>query len=153
MRIAIVGSGVSGLVAAWALQRNHEVTVFEASDWIGGHTHTVDVDLDGDRLAVDTGFIIYNECTYPLFSSLLARLGVESQPTGRRGGSLFHASLVLHRRPIRTLSLAGVLLRYPWMTAQVIAGIYWEAQRLRRKGVPVLPHPRERARALEAGTS
>ena len=61
MRIAVVGSGVSGLVVAW--HRDHEVTVFEADDRIGGHAHTVEV--DGERLAIDTGFIVYNERTYP----------------------------------------------------------------------------------------
>ncbi len=79
MKVAIIGSGISGLVSAHLLQRNHEVTVFEADDRIGGHTHTVDVDLDGERHAVDTGFIVYNERTYPNFVRLLAKLGVETR--------------------------------------------------------------------------
>jgi len=80
MRIAIVGSGVSGLVTALVLGKEHEVTVFEANDYIGGHTHTVDVSLDGDY-AVDTGFIVFNYENYPNFTKLLKRLGVESQPS------------------------------------------------------------------------
>lgn len=81
MRIAIVGSGISGLVAARGLHRRHEVSVFEAQDRIGGHTHTVELELEGERHAVDTGFIVYNEATYPHFTRLLAQLGVETQPS------------------------------------------------------------------------
>lgn len=81
MRIAIIGSGISGLTAAWLLHEQHDVTVFEANDYIGGHTHTVDVELDGERHAIDTGFIVYNDRTYPNFIELLSRLGVDSQPS------------------------------------------------------------------------
>ena len=79
MRIAIVGGGISGLVAAYQLQRVAEVSLFEANDYIGGHTHTVDV-KDGDRThAVDTGFIVYNDWTYPNFIRLLEKLKVATQ--------------------------------------------------------------------------
>jgi len=81
MRIAIVGSGVSGLVAAHLLQQRHDVTMFEAGSHIGGHTHTVDVEVAGRRVPIDTGFIVYNETTYPNFVKLLERLGTPSQPT------------------------------------------------------------------------
>ncbi len=81
MRIAIVGSGISGLVAAHLLQPRHEICVYEAADRIGGHTHTVDVDFAGERHAIDTGFIVYNETTYPNFVRLLEKLGVETQPS------------------------------------------------------------------------
>lgn len=81
MKIAIIGSGISGLTAAWLLHERHDITVFEANDYIGGHTHTVDVDLNGERHAIDTGFIVYNDRTYPNFIELLTRLGVDSQPT------------------------------------------------------------------------
>ena len=70
-RVAIVGSGISGLTAAYRLQPHVEVTVFEQNDWIGGHTHTVDVELDGMQYAVDTGFIVFNEWTYPRFLIIL----------------------------------------------------------------------------------
>jgi predicted NAD/FAD-binding protein len=81
VKVAIVGTGISGLVAARLLHERHEVTVFEAEGRIGGHSHTVDVELEGERHAVDTGFIVYNERTYPHFTRLLDRLGVETQPT------------------------------------------------------------------------
>lgn len=81
MRIAVVGSGISGLVAAYRLGRRHDVTLLEAADYAGGHTNTVDVELDGRTLAVDTGFIVFNDWTYPNFIALLDELGVASQPT------------------------------------------------------------------------
>ncbi len=79
MRIAVVGAGISGLVAAYLLQGDHQVTVFEAGDYPGGHTATVDVRLDGLDFAVDTGFIVFNSRNYPNFVRLLELLGVESQ--------------------------------------------------------------------------
>jgi len=81
VRIAIVGTGVSGLVSAHLLSRAHEVTVFEADERIGGHTHTHRVERFGRVYEVDTGFIVFNHRTYPSFTHLLDRLGVASQPT------------------------------------------------------------------------
>jgi uncharacterized protein len=81
MRIAIVGAGISGLTAALRLSERHAVTLFEAGSHLGGHTNTVDVELEGERHAIDTGFIVYNDWTYPAFIALLEELGVESQPT------------------------------------------------------------------------
>ncbi len=81
MKIAIIGSGISGLTSAYLLNRSHEITLFEASDWIGGHTHTVDVTVDGRDYAVDTGFIVFNDWTYPNFIRLLGLLGVGFKPT------------------------------------------------------------------------
>ena len=75
-RIAIVGTGISGLISAWLLHERHDITVFEASDWIGGHTHTIDVELDGEKHAVDTGFIVFNEVNYPHFTAMLRHFGV-----------------------------------------------------------------------------
>ncbi|MBF4558639.1 FAD-dependent oxidoreductase [Pseudomonas sp. p50] len=81
MNIAIIGSGISGLTSAYLLNRSHEITVFEASDWVGGHTHTVDVTVEGRSYAVDTGFIVFNNWTYPNFIRLLEQLGVGFKPT------------------------------------------------------------------------
>ncbi|MBX3702995.1 MAG: FAD-dependent oxidoreductase [Steroidobacteraceae bacterium] len=79
MRIAIVGAGIAGNVVAHLLHRAHEVTVFEAASHAGGHSHTHEVEVAGRRHAVDTGFIVYNDRTYPRFSALLASLGVATQ--------------------------------------------------------------------------
>jgi predicted NAD/FAD-binding protein len=81
MRIAIVGTGISGLVAAHRLHGEHEITVFEAGDRVGGHTHTVPVDSPEGRHWVDTGFIVFNDRNYPHFEALLAELGVATQPS------------------------------------------------------------------------
>ena len=81
-RIAVVGTGIAGNVAARRLhQAGHVLTVYEADDRIGGHTHTHTVELDGEAQQIDTGFIVFNDRTYPNFVGLLDELGVESQPS------------------------------------------------------------------------
>jgi uncharacterized protein len=79
MRIAIVGTGISGLVAAHLLHREHEIAVFEAAPRLGGHTNTVEVESDDGPLAIDTGFIVFNDRNYPRFEALLRELGVATQ--------------------------------------------------------------------------
>lgn len=81
MKIAIIGGGISGLTTAHLLCGEHDITLFEAGDYPGGHTNTLDVTHDGTDYAVDTGFIVFNERTYPNFIKLLDRLGVPSQPS------------------------------------------------------------------------
>jgi predicted NAD/FAD-binding protein len=81
MKIAIIGTGISGLVTAYLLSRKHDITVFEADNRIGGHTHTVDVKRAESTVPVDTGFIVFNEKTYPHFIKLMALLGVAWQPS------------------------------------------------------------------------
>ncbi|MFH0342924.1 MAG: NAD(P)/FAD-dependent oxidoreductase [Chromatiales bacterium] len=81
MRIAVVGSGIAGLASAWLLSRAHEVRLFETNDYLGGHTHSHDIDLGGRLYRVDTGFIVYNPHHYPLLTRLFTELGVATQPT------------------------------------------------------------------------
>lgn len=80
MKIAIIGSGIAGNVAAWHLCREHDITVFEAADHVGGHTHTHEIEHEGHRVCVDTGFIVCNDRTYPRFLALMDELDVELQP-------------------------------------------------------------------------
>ena len=80
-RIAVVGSGIAGMAAAWYLSRRHSVTLFEANARLGGHTATMDITLDGQQHAIDTGFIVFNDRTYPHFQRLLNALDVAIQPT------------------------------------------------------------------------
>jgi len=86
MRIAVIGTGIAGNVCAYHLSREHDVTVYEANDYIGGHTHTHDIDWKGERLRVDSGFIVFNRETYPNFISLLDELGVDAQPSAMSFG-------------------------------------------------------------------
>lgn len=78
MHVAVVGSGISGLAAAWLLSRRFRVTLFEAGDYLGGHTNTVDIEVDGISAPVDTGFLVFNERTYPNLIELFGVLGVQS---------------------------------------------------------------------------
>ena len=82
MRIAVVGSGISGLASAWLLSTGHAVTLFEAEDRLGGHTHTHDIDCGGRRYPIDSGFIVFNHAHYPLLTRLFAELKVATQPAG-----------------------------------------------------------------------
>ena len=81
MKIAIVGTGIAGNVAAFKLRQEHEISVFESAAYVGGHTNTVDVYEDGVEHAIDTGFIVFNDRTYPNFIQLLRDIGQESQPS------------------------------------------------------------------------
>ena len=74
MKIAIIGSGISGLTCAYMLNRKHDITIFEKNDYIGGHTHTHEIEHNGIKWNVDSGFIVYNERTYPNFINILDRL-------------------------------------------------------------------------------
>ena len=81
MKIAIIGSGIAGNVAAYKLREAHDITVFESGSYVGGHTNTVDVYEDDRSIAVDTGFIVFNDRTYPNFIRLLDEIGQASQPS------------------------------------------------------------------------
>jgi uncharacterized protein len=81
MRIAVVGSGIAGMASAWLLSRKHHVTLFEANNYFGGHTHTHDVEQQGRRYRIDSGFIVHNPSHYPLLTRMFGELDVASQPT------------------------------------------------------------------------
>ena len=81
MKIAIIGSGIAGNTLAYHLQQQHDITVFEANDYVGGHTHTHDIALFGKQYQVDTGFIVFNDRTYPNFLQLLETIDVAWQPS------------------------------------------------------------------------
>ncbi|MEM6850448.1 MAG: FAD-dependent oxidoreductase [Pseudomonadota bacterium] len=131
MRIAIVGSGVSGLGAAWALAPSHDVTLFERADRLGGHTNTVDIEYDGAPIAVDTGFIVYNEPNYPNLKALFAHLGVAtedsdmsfamSRPSGVEWGSDNANTIFAQRRNLvspKFLYMLTEILRFNKQTSQ-----------------------------------
>lgn len=80
-KIAIIGSGISGLTCGYLLHKEHDIHIFEANDYIGGHTATKDVYVNNKHYAIDTGFIVFNDWTYPNFIKLMDTLGVESQPS------------------------------------------------------------------------
>ncbi len=81
MKIAVIGSGIAGISAAWGLSKQHEVILFEAADRLGGHTHTHDVQLAGKSYRIDSGFIVHNPQNYPLFCGFLDELQVPTQAT------------------------------------------------------------------------
>ena len=126
MRVAVIGSGISGLATAWLLSRKHEVTLYEAEDYFGGHTHTHQVELIDGTFAVDSGFIVYNPLHYPLLTGLFAELGIASQSTtmsfavrSEASGLEYNAGslngLFAQRRNLvspRFLGMVGDLLRF-----------------------------------------
>ena len=81
MKIAIIGAGIAGNVVACKLRQQHDITVFESGSYVGGHTNTVDVYEEDRQISVDTGFIVFNERTYPNFVALLDEIGQESSPS------------------------------------------------------------------------
>lgn len=83
MRIAVVGSGVAGLSAAWLLSKQHDVTVLEQASCIGGHTNTRTMMLEDSPVSADTGFIVYNEATYPNLTALFKHLGVSTHASNK----------------------------------------------------------------------
>lgn len=80
-RIAIIGSGISGQTCGYLLSQKHQVTLFEANDYLGGHTATVDININAEKLAVDTGFIVFNDRTYPNFIKMMEQTGIAMKPT------------------------------------------------------------------------
>ena len=126
MKIAVIGTGISGLSAAWLLQQRHDVTVYERAPRLGGHSNTVDVKLAGRAVPVDTGFIVYNPPNYPNLTAMFDYLGVPTKPSDMsfgvslNGGNLEYsgsdlAGLFAQKRNLvrpRFLSMLRDLLRF-----------------------------------------
>lgn len=137
MKVAIVGGGVTGLVAAQQLSRDHEIDVFEAESWVGGHTHTVPVELGGTVYPVDTGFIVYNELNYPHFSVLLRSLGVSTAPTEMSFGLRSERSGIEYNGD----SLGGLFARPSNALRPSYLRMLLEIPRLYREGRALLDSP------------
>jgi predicted NAD/FAD-binding protein len=137
MRIAVVGSGISGLASSWLLSRVHEVTLFEANDYLGGHTHTHDIEVAGRRHAVDSGFIVYSPRHYPLFTRLLAELGVDSQPTTMSFSVRNEASGLEYNAG----SLAGLFCQRQNLLSPRFLGMVRDLLRFYREAPLLLRHP------------
>ncbi|MFZ0013146.1 MAG: FAD-dependent oxidoreductase [Acidimicrobiia bacterium] len=141
-RIAIVGSGISGLGAAWALHRDNDITVFEADARIGGHSHTVDVATDEGVTSVDTGFIVYNEVTYPNLTRLFGELDVPTQPSD------MSFSFSLDGRLEYAASIGGVLAQPSNLLRPRFVRMLRDIDRFRRTGSRLTPGPDETIGAL-----
>lgn len=146
MRIAVIGAGISGLVAARGLAREHEVVLLESERRIGGHTHTVPVTSGGRTWNVDLGFIVFNEPNYPRFSALLRELGVPSRPT----------SMSFSVRSERTgveyngASLDGLFAQRANLVRPSFLRMIADILRFNREAPSVLDDPAERATTVDA---
>ncbi len=132
MDIAIIGAGVSGLSAAWALRHDHRLRIFERDQRAGGHVKTVTVPTPDGEINVDTGFIVYNEPTYPHLTALFAELGVETQPTEMSLGHACHACDLEFgsRRPSSMFAQPRALARLShWGMIRDIRRFYGEARK------------------------
>jgi predicted NAD/FAD-binding protein len=144
-KIAIIGSGISGLGAAWFLRRDHEVVIYEADSHAGGHAHTVDVDADGRRIPVDTGFMVFNRVTYPLLTRLFETLEV---PVKRTDMSFS----VQHRS--RGLEYSGTSLNHLFAQRRNLLRpsyyrMLWQIDRFNREAVQALQIPSTECLSLE----
>lgn len=134
MRIAIIGGGISGMVAGYQLQHDHEITLFEANDYIGGHTNTVYVEIGDRTYAVDTGFIVFNDRTYPNFIRLMDELGVASQPTRMS----FSVSCSQTGLEYRGADLGGLFAQRKNLVSPRFHRLLWDILKFNRLGQELL---------------
>jgi len=128
MRTAIVGTGIAGLAAAHRLRGRHDVVLYERNDYVGGHSHTVDVRADGTTVPVDTGFIVFNERNYPLFTALLDELAVPTLSTLMTFSlRCDRTGLEYNPHSLSTLFVQRRNLLSPWFWR-----IFWDVGRFRR---------------------
>jgi uncharacterized protein len=139
MRIAVVGTGIAGLGAAWLLQRRHELVVYEAAARIGGHSHTVDVPWQGGSVAVDSGFIVYNEPNYPDLSRLFATLGVATHASDMS----FGVSIDGGRFEYAGSSARALLAQASNLVNPAFQRMLFDILRFNRDGLRFLETPRE----------
>ena len=139
LRVAVVGSGVSGLSAAWLLSSAHDVVVYERDGRLGGHANTVDVPVDGRVVPVDAGFIVYNEPAYPNLTALFAHLGVPAADTCMSFGvSLGDGAVEYSGQTLSTVFADGKRLASPayWGMLVDVARFHRDARRALAEGLP-----------------
>jgi predicted NAD/FAD-binding protein len=131
MRVAVIGTGIAGMVAAHLLADEHDLVVFEANDYIGGHTNTIPVSHEGRIYPVDTGFMVFNETTYPHFVKLLRRLQVPWQPTNMS----FSVQDAASGLEFGFRSLGGVFAQPQNLWRPAFLRILWDIRRFRRESL------------------
>ncbi|MBL8458079.1 MAG: FAD-dependent oxidoreductase [Zoogloea sp.] len=136
-RIAVIGAGIAGLASAWLLSRKHAVVLFEAGDYLGGHSHTVDVEVEGRCFPVDTGFLVFNRRTYPNLCALFSLLGVDAVESEMSFGvSLASSDLEWAGSDLASLFAQHRNLARPafWRMLQDILRFNRETTRMAREG-------------------
>jgi predicted NAD/FAD-binding protein len=136
MKIAVIGTGIAGNVAAWHLCREHDITVYEAGEHIGGHTHTHDINRDGKHHAIDTGFIVFNDWTYPNFIALLKELGVASKATDMSFSSRCDVSGIEYKGS----SLNQLFAQRRNIIQPRFHGMIWDILRFNRESQELIDH-------------
>jgi predicted NAD/FAD-binding protein len=131
MRVAVIGTGIAGMVAAYLLAQEHDLVVFEANDYIGGHTNTIPVSQGGRTYPLDTGFMVFNETTYPNFVKLLKRLKVTWQPTNMS----FSVQDAASGLEFGFRSLSGVFAQPRNLWRPAFFRMLWDIGRFRRKSM------------------